>query len=127
MDWIEKIYHLQKLESEEAKNGYQGEYFIDICYEIPKWEKRELEEKKIDESILEEISSRNRNKSLTLSNFLKLDLEAGDEEEEQETISENYDSLYCKNIFDKNDKDSDEIMTGYMQKKSYLTLLLISF
>ena len=44
MDWIEKIYHLQKLESEEAKNGYQGEYFIDICYEIRKWEKRELEE-----------------------------------------------------------------------------------
>ena len=81
----------------------------------------------IDESILEEISSRNRNKSLTLSNFLKLDLEAGDEEEEQEINSENYDSFYCKKTFDKNDKDSDEIMTGYMQKKSYLTLLLISF
>jgi hypothetical protein len=43
MDWYEKIYHLKKLEEENAKNGYGGEYFIDISYVIPKWQPNELE------------------------------------------------------------------------------------
>ena len=43
MDWKSKIYYLKKLYEQDAKNGYQSKYLIDIGYECPKWRQGELE------------------------------------------------------------------------------------
>jgi len=85
-------------------------------------EKREIEEMKMEnEQNLEEISNKPIVAVRTLNDFLKDELDAGgNEEEEEEKKDEKEDYVFKVNSI-KVEKDSDEIMTGYMKKKSYTT------
>jgi hypothetical protein len=47
-----------------------------------------------------------------------------EEEEDEEEKNEQKDYVFRKNPAEKSDKDSDEIMSGKMKKKSYTTYLI---
>ena len=115
---------LEKFQKTEKLNNKQKNKLLDLIdEEMKEFEKRELEEK-IQESNLEEFSTVYNRKTIQLSEHLKFQLEEEEDDDKiEDTNKEKFDSVYSRKPLEENEKDTDEIMSGYMQKKTYLKLI----
>jgi len=114
---------LEKLEKNEKSNPNKtkNKLFDMIDEDMREHEKIELEEKKLEDQNLEEVQTNKNTKTVSLNDFLKLDLGGDEDEEDEEDKEEEKEYVFRKNPVEKTSKDSDEIMTGNMKKKSYTT------